>query len=197
MEFEPWDEDFEYEFTDEFSQAINELVKNEVVGRMQGTVEELEQKKQENENLRETIKDLRRQGASYGSDLKKSLKEKELEVKRELFDGFAPGDTAYTSRYKSDSKDCEMCKGDRKAIASIEGKETKVRCPSCNGYGHISRSWLEPEQIKIRNVQMELTVDGNKYLKFFYGYDYNETKVLFKTVEECQAYCDSKNKEKG
>jgi regulator of replication initiation timing len=142
------EDDFENEFAfdDEFSHAINELIKNEVIGRMQETVEELESQTQENNSLRIKVNELQRQIRNFDSELKKALKEKELEVKREFFGGFFIGDEVYVRATKGENVDCVKCNAKGTLNVLLEGEEITVKCPKCEGRKRNTIGFINPKR---------------------------------------------------
>jgi hypothetical protein len=182
----------EFTFNDEFSHAINELIKNEVIGRMQGTVEELESQTKENNSLRIKVNELQRQIRNFDSELKKALKEKELEVKREFFGGFFIGDEVYVRATKGENVDCVKCNAKGTLNVLLEGEEITVECPKCKGRKKEHHWIYQPKKVKLNHLKVEFSERGSKYLKYWYGSD-NSTEEVYKTEQECQAICDSKN----
>jgi hypothetical protein len=191
-------EDYEPQEHDELAVKVHELIKAEVDAKIIETVDSLAYQIKLNTEYRKTINELQAKIRNFEPDIKKALLEKEKEVKRTIFDGFVIGDKVYYAEGKK-TKDiiCKVCEGKRKVAAQFNGENIEIGCPSCcNG-----RPWdrmiynYEPKSDVIEWLNIEMN-SSNKWIKFRLSRDVDkkEPKEVFRTLEECQAYCDEMNK---
>ncbi|MGD0154025.1 MAG: hypothetical protein ABSC17_09785 [Thermacetogeniaceae bacterium] len=185
----------------EFEIKINELIQGEVKERLGQAAIDLENYKTDNAQLQkrnhELSSNLRKIETDHKAALTKALRDKEIEVKREIFGGFVIGDTGYFAESEIILHTCEKCKGKGKINVQIAEEEKIVRCPYCDGNKSTHTYHFTPKQSKIYFIKVELQ-ENKKWLKFALKgsndcHEYTSNDI-YKTLEECQAVCDEKNK---
>lgn len=121
---------------------------------------------------------------------------------RDAIGDFAPGDTVWVLQYKQHRVCCPTCNGAKKILASINGTDTYVQCPSCNGYGTIDEGGWNAVEKKISEIDLTLCFsESYKHLGAWslncirlYGEDISHSKKsLYKTKEEAEAAAKEKN----
>jgi hypothetical protein len=186
----------------EFEIKMNELVRNEVNERIGQAAIDLENYIADNKKLRaantELLLNLRQIERDNKAALTKALREKEIDVKRDIFGGFTIGDTCFFAKSDLLRHPCEKCEGKGKVSVQIAGEEKSVRCPYCNGDKSTHTCHYSPKKARIVDMRVEFR-GGNCSAKWqHFSLDCNETgdyapDDLFKTIEECQAVCDMEN----
>lgn len=108
---------------------------------------------------------------------------------------FHPGDECWVIDAKYERHTCEKCGGKKKVLADIGGETLEIDCPTCRGYGTVSKSTYFPKKSKITDVRMLLCFDSSnrmniwstETLKVDGRDDRNRAGSVFKTEEEAKA----------
>lgn len=108
---------------------------------------------------------------------------------------FHPGDECWVIDAKYERHTCEKCGGKKKVLADIGGETLEIDCPTCRGYGTVSKSTYFPKKSKITDVRMLLCFDSSNRmniwstgtLKVDGRDDRNRAGSVFKTEEEAKA----------
>ena len=212
MSYEEWEEYAEYnpeDFLEDYEVNLREVITKAVNDKIKTTIESLNNLKIENEALKMANSESRRKLNSLESqhkkDLERHIKETENEVERKFCGGFAINDDVYYLDHKTENSKCEKCGGIGKVELEVLGKLTKVNCPHCN-YGTIHNRTYFPKKDKISYVKFSIsrrnygdTKPNSIVTHIEYGLDGKENLAsaegLYKTLDECQVYCDKKNTE--
>ena len=152
--------------------------------------------------------------------IEKSLKETEEKAeKAELYDmpkkyidkfirnvakNFAPNDTVYYVKAIFKDSPSEICKGDKKVIAKINGTEMEIPCPNCKGYGHNHIVHYGVEKRIISDIRLKLCFDRENRINYWNREcisligetSYTDVKNLFATEAEAKAEAGKRNIEK-
>lgn len=120
-------------------------------------------------------------------------------ITREVTKGFAPEDEVYYIGCKEERTSCELCKGNKKLIAQIDGQSMEIECPECGGRGYKYEYRPQIEKRKIKGVRLKLCFESGRVCYWstdcitLYGGRYGEDDVdgrkttkLFKTEEEAK-----------
>ena len=108
---------------------------------------------------------------------------------------FRPGDECWVIGSEYERHTCEMCGGKEKVSADIGGETFEIDCPTCRGYGTVSKSTYFPKKSKITNVRMLLCFDSSNRMNIWSTEtlnvdgldDRNRAGSVFKTEEEAKA----------
>ena len=108
---------------------------------------------------------------------------------------FHPGDECWVIDAKYERHTCEKCGGKKKVSADIGGETLEIDCPTCRGYGTVSKSTYFPKKSKITNVRMLLCFDSSNRMNIWSTEtlkvdgcdDRNRADSVFKTEEEAKA----------
>ena len=90
---------------------------------------------------------------------------------------------------------CEKCGGSEKVSAVIGGETFEIDCPTCRGYGTVSKSTYFPKKSKVTEVRMLLCFNSNnrmnewsmETLRVDSRDDCSRAGSVFKTEEEAKA----------
>jgi hypothetical protein len=204
-----YEDDFnEYEaIPGEMTQKMNEIIKEELNGRIKGTIEELARYREKSDNLVTELDALRREMRAVSEKHKTEIKEAIKEGERKVGLGFAVNDTVYFITSKSHQAKCDKCNGNNRIDIEVLGKLIKVECPHCsNGNVYTYEYFSKRDTItalkfyiarKDRyNKNSPTILDADWEIKALLDDfdDYKSINDLFKTIEECQAECERKNK---
>ena len=107
---------------------------------------------------------------------------------------FRPGDECWVMGSEYERHTCEMCGGKKKVSADIGGETFEIDCPTCRGYGTVSKSTYFPQKSKIANVRMLLCFDSSNRMNIWSTEtlivdccdDRNRAGSVFKTEEEAK-----------
>ncbi|MDD9266004.1 hypothetical protein ACFPES_03060 [Paenibacillus sp. GCM10023248] len=184
---------------DDFSYKMKELIDAEIDLRIGEVVKNLHNSKELNAKLYKENRELRNLLHINGHAKDNILREAMKEARREIFGGFYPGDTVYYPDYKYDRTTCATCNGKKKVTADVNGVDHTFDCPTCDGYGSKSKSYyVSSKEDRIETITLEFNRDKKaKHHRFYLQRKDSsvEQEKIFKTVEECQAWCEAKNKE--
>lgn len=188
----------DYGPSDELSEKIHQLIEEEARAKITGTFEALEQERKNNERIRKEMSELRAKVRGFDAELNQKLREREIEVKREIFNGFHVGDKVFYPRIERHKETCTTCGGKHKVDASLgDGRLKTIDCPDCDYSGKRTiRTQHLPVEDKLRTIIVEINDRGGKFFKMYLHKEDRERRhdeVIFRTSEECQAYCDQKN----
>lgn len=108
---------------------------------------------------------------------------------------FHPGDECWVIDAKYERHTCEKCGGKKKVLADIGGETLEIDCPTCRGYGTVSKSTYFPKKSKITDVRMLLCFDSSNHMNIWSTEtlkvdgrdDRNRAGSVFKTEEEAKA----------
>lgn len=190
-------EEFEPQEHDELAAKVFVMINEEVEAKIKSTVDDLEYSKKRNGELQGEVYKLRKELRDFESEKQKSLKEKEKEVMREIFEGFTIGDSVFYPKSKYIHETCGTCNGSGTLEALLEGKPILIKCMKNCSSGKLSKIIYSPASDVIRSVHLEKHAD-RKFLNCYLRNEdcKREMISLFKTMEECQTYCDENNKPK-
>lgn len=108
---------------------------------------------------------------------------------------FRPGDECWVIGSEYERHTCEMCGGKEKVSADIGGETFEIDCPTCRGYGTVSKSTHFPKKSKVTEVRMLLCFDSSNRMNIWSTEtlnvdgldDRNRAGSVFKTEEEAKA----------
>ncbi|MDA1616242.1 hypothetical protein PDK03_06495 [Bacillus cereus group sp. TH204-1LC] len=189
-----------------FNIGINNLLEREVEKRLLNRIDDYENAKERDEKSQKTISDLRNQMYKLQTELKNAehtfKKEGSDQAKREMLGGFKLGDEVWFVRSQYNPETCSVCSGDRKLVVEIQGKERKVKCPECNGFGSKSKLIKSAEKGLVKEIDIHTWAQGKQLSVKMYiePTSYRASSSVqahlggfFKTKEECQEKINKEN----
>lgn len=177
---------------DKFYSQLDKLMNKEVQRRVSRRISDYDRTKADNSRLDRELRQSRIEVRNLQNELQNVLKTSVQQAKQDLTGGFKVGEKIWTAAYMSDSTTCATCEGNKKVTALVAGTEMLVRCPSCNGDGYHSKSYYEPFQDEIVWIHIHINSKDAKDAKYSLrkkNQDYGINQI-FKTLEDCQKYCD-------
>ena len=201
-DYEPTE--FEYEMiTEPFWQEMQKIITKEVDGRTKGLREMYrlleERSKLENDKMRELKKQIREVGLMKESEIKEAYKQAELDVQHQITGGYHIGQILWQSDQKSKREKCTICDGKQKVEAVFRDTIIKIKCPKCDGYGHVITYWYEPKEMEIVYITFQknkMVLSNSSYVNSTVHTDNDDSvpaKDAFITKEECEADCEMRN----
>lgn len=190
---------FEVDENFEFNTGINKLLEGEVEKRLAERINGYESALERDKQSQDTIRDLKANIRELENQLSRSEKvfksEGKDEALRELLGGFKLGDEVWFRKGNYVREDCHVCSGDKEVIAEINGKEVKINCPECKGYGANGKTVKSVEKGRIIEMDIHTWASGRKFEVGMYvdptSYKNSDSVKLnkdniFKTREECE-----------
>lgn len=179
------------ELTEEVKQLMDDA--NEASTKANKLIAEISSLNFEKTELEKEIKQLREQKVYVEAHEVPARQVKA--IVNHLTKDFHPGDECWVIDAKYERHTCEKCGGKEKVLADIGGETLEIDCPTCRGYGTVSKSTYFPKKSKITNVRMLLCFDpsnrmnrwSTETLKVDGSDDRNRAGSVFKTEEEAKA----------
>lgn len=179
------------ELTEEVKQLMDNA--NEASTKANKLIAEISSLNFEKTELEKEIKQLREQKVYVEAHEVPARQVKA--IVNHLTKGFQPGDECWVIGSEYERHTCEKCGGKKKVSADIGGETLEIDCPTCRGYGTVSKSTYFPKKSKITDVRMLLCFDSSnrmniwstETLKVDGRDDRNRAGSVFKTEEEAKA----------
>lgn len=213
---------FDYDYDDyfvepsEFEKIVNEADENikelfnervkSIIDDIKDKEEKIKHKEKRLKELEEKIKQAEIKRVKVENDLKEA-EEAENDIPKKYIDkfvnrvtkGFMPGNECWAVQGELKPEQCSLCKGEP-VIVPINGTETRVKCPKCNGKGYISKVVLDAKKRKIEDMILTIVAKPDK-CDITIRADVSGVGVrtvmdnLFKTEQEAQREADRRNRE--
>lgn len=179
------------ELTEEVKQLMDDA--NEASTKANKLIAEISSLNFEKTELEKEIKQLREQKVYVEAHEVPARQVKA--IVNHLTKGFRPDDECWVIGSEYERHTCEKCGGKKKVSADIGGETLEIDCPTCRGYGTVSKSTYFPKKSKITDVRMLLCFDSSNRmniwstgtLKVDGRDDRNRAGSVFKTEEEAKA----------
>jgi hypothetical protein len=192
MEDELYDNmtDDEYVFATVVIEKANDLVKAKNEGLVRDNVALRKSQQKSTERIYELIKQT--------EDLPKIKKDAHKQAVTDLFGGFNVRQKVWVVGAEYLYNPCTACiEGEITII--LDGKETTIRCPKCNGNKKVSTCVYVAKEKRINSIHYEKSMRGIKDVTLISVYLQDDCKYnidqLYATKEECQAKVGRRNEE--
>ncbi len=180
---------------------------NELTEEVKQLMDDTNEAKTKADEIRREVSSLNWQKAQLEEEIKQ-LREQKVYVEahevparqvkaivNHLTKDFRPGDECWVIGYEHEWHTCEKCGGKKKVSADIGGETLEIDCPTCRGYGTVSKSTYFPKKSKITNVRMLLCFNSSNRMNIWStetlsvdgSDDLNRAGSVFKTEEEAKA----------
>ncbi|MDR6884873.1 hypothetical protein [Bacillus sp. 3255] len=181
---------------DDFSYKMKELIAAEVEHRIGEVVDGLARSKRLNKELYKANQDLKNKLYVTGHAKDNMMREAMTAARREVFGGVYPGDICYHPRHVGIKIPCETCNDKGKVSALVGDTTLEIQCPKCGGYNSKRIYRYKPSDPKrLDTITLEFGRHGARHHKYYFDNSDSSSEHVFRTVEECQAWCDKKNAE--
>ena len=188
-------------------QCLNEYVKSYYDGWKDAKpkLDDLNRKLYEKENELRAIEDKIRKAEEKAENLDSEMPQKYVDAFVRKYTGnVAPGDKVWVAGYSTKCETCPMCNGKKRVTVNIGDRETEIKCPECDGYGHKTVYTYAPAEKHVKDVRLSLVFRDEYHYRvnawtadtvnlndsdYYIGKD-----KFFLTKEEAQADCDKRNK---
>lgn len=206
--FEEYDEMFsEPSKAEQIIEDAKAALWNELTEEVKQLMDDANEAKTKADEIRSEVSSLIWQKAQLKEEIKQ-LREQKVYVEahevparqvkaivNHLTKDFRPGDECWVIGSEYERHTCEKCGGKKKVSADIGGETFEIDCPTCRGYGTVSKSTYFPKKSKITNVRMLLCFDSSNRMNIWStetlnvdsSDDRNRAGSVFKTEEEAKA----------
>lgn len=193
-----FEDEYEPQERDELAEKLRELIDVEVKKELGNRHSDLEWLRKEKASAYAELSAARLKIRTLENEKSKFLKEHTKTVQRELFGRFTVGDVVYYAKHhKVGQVHCGTCNNTNKVETKLGERTISIKCPDCPNHWDSIIYEYRPEKDEVRQINAKLWARGeSSELKvYLHRYDGEKSdKELFLTIEECQAYCDEKNK---
>lgn len=193
-----YEDEYQPQERDELTLKLRDLVDGEVKKELSNKHADFKWLQKERERINVELSAVRMKLRGLENERSKFLKEHTKTVQRELFGGFTIGDVVYYAKsHKAGDVHCPTCNNKRKVEMTLGERSFAKECPDCTA-NYFQRTIYEhkPQRDKVTQINTKLWAGGEgKELEIYLDQRDGSTKGtgIFRTIEECQAYCDELN----
>jgi hypothetical protein len=197
-EFYDYDED-RYREVAEYLSEIDKIVRGEVVKKHSDLLDKITHLTAEANRLKRLCGKCQSAQRDFDARVKKEADRVKEEWITKVFGPFRPRQTVWVVGWKSESKACQLCRGDKTVTAQIGGMETKMKCPSCDGNGKVREEWYEPNKTTVNKIYASIDnwngPHHSTYVDCSRDYSKNDSEI-YTTEAACAEACTKLTEER-